>query len=571
MTDQTPLATRRTVLQGTLAGAAATGTLAVGPGMVAGPAEARSRFFRHGVASGDPRPRRVVLWTRVTPNAAATPGSGKGPRVKVVWQVARDARFRKVVARGTVRTGPKRDHTVKLDARGLRPGTDYYYRFLFRGQSSPVGRTRTAPAPGSSPDNLRFAVVSCSNLEAGFFSSYRHLARRNDLDAVIHLGDYLYEYGNGYYAMGFNNEVVRPHDPPTEMLSLSDYRRRHAQYKTDPDLQALHARVPFIVTWDDHEITNDAWAEGAENHQPDEGSFLARRRRAYRAYDEWMPVRMGRTAKVGDGTRLFRSLRFGTLAEISMLDLRTYRSQQSDMVPMPVPNPDASHSDPDRTITGDAQMRWLKNILGLDRTQWKLIGNPVMITPVVFPPLPTEITDPLVDMTGLLPKDGAPYNADQWDGYTADRRELFSFLADRGIRDTVFLTGDIHSAWACDLPVDAGAYPLTRTVGTEMVCTSVTSNNLKDYSDSPPRTSSLAIEAGIMTMNRHVKYLDFDSHGYSVLDVTPERTQMDYYVISARDDRAATVRWSAGYATKAGTQRVRPASGPATTRRKASR
>ena len=207
-------------------------------------------------------------------------------------------------------------------------------------------------------------------------------------------------------------------------------------------------------------------------------------------------------------------------------------------------------------------MQWLKDSLASDRAQWKLIGNPVMIAPVVFPPLPADLTASLNDVTGLLPEDGLPYNVDQWDGYTDDRREVFAFLADRGITDTVFLTGDIHSGWACDLPLDASTYPAGRSVATEFVGTSVTSNNLDDITGSPPRTSSLGVEAAIMTANRHVKYLNFDDHGYSVLDVTSERTQMDYYKIGDRADQAAGSSWTASWATDAATQRVHPVDGP---------
>ena len=514
------------------------------------------QVFAHGVASGDPHPRSVVLWSRVTPTPQSTPGSGQGPQVEVTWQMARDREFRRIVRRGTVRTGSSRDHTVKLEATGLEPAVTYFYRFRFDGVTSRIGRTRTAPAPHATPRRLRFGVVSCSNYEAGYFSAYRHLARRGDLDAVLHLGDYLYEYGVGRYGYGFENRTIRPHAPRHEMVSLRDYRMRHGQYKTDPDLQALHASAPFIVTWDDHESSNDAWRVGAENHQPaTEGHWRTRRARAHRAYDEWMPVRMNGTAETGDGTRLFRQLRFGRLADLSMLDLRTYRSKQVD-------NQLGGIDDPDRTITGDRQLRWLTDQLTAQRAQWKLVGNPVMIAPVVFPPLPQEVSRPLADVTGLLPPDGVPYNVDQWDGYTADRRELFAVIADNGVQDSVFLTGDIHSAWACDLPLDAGVYPAGRTAGTEFVCTSVTSNNLDDLTNSPPRTTSLVVEAGIQANNRHVRYLDFDSHGYSVLDVTPRRVQMDCYVISDRADPRATSSWSASWATVSGSQRVRPVDHP---------
>ncbi|MPZ96549.1 MAG: twin-arginine translocation signal domain-containing protein [Propionibacteriales bacterium] len=520
------------------------------------PAAAASSQFRHGVASGDPRPSDVLLWTRVTPTAASTPGSGVGPTVSVSWQVARDWRFTQVVSSGVAQTGPSRDHTVKVVAGGLAPATSYYYRFVLDGVRSPTGRTRTAPAPTATPSRLRFGVVSCSNYQAGFFASYRHLAARRDLDAVLHLGDYLYEYGPGEYGYGNANTDVRPHQPAHEITTLRDYRQRHAQYKTDPDLQALHVAAPWIVTWDDHESANDAYDGGAENHTPGaEGTWPARRAAAYRAYDEWMPVRLGETAALDDGTQIYRRLRFGRLAELSMLDLRTYRSQQvgTDL---------AAVDDPARTIAGDPQLRWLKESLASDAAQWKLVGNPVMIAPLVFPPLPADLTRSLTDVTGLLPPEGVPYNVDQWDGYTADRREILRHLADQGITDSVFITGDIHSAWANDLPLDAGTYPLSRSVGTEFVCTSVTSNNLDDIVGVPPRTSSLAVEAAITATNRHVRYVDFDSHGYSVLDVTPARVQMDYYVIGDRASAGAGSHWSTSWATSAGSQRVRPVSAP---------
>ncbi|KRF36986.1 alkaline phosphatase D family protein [Nocardioides sp. Soil805] len=546
---------RRTVLA---SGAAAGAGLAAAAQSPAAGQLSPPGIFRHGVASGDPLARQVVLWTRVTPSPDATPGSGLGPATKVRWEVARDASFRKVVSAGTVTTTAARDHTVKVDAGGLEPETWYHYRFVSGGVTSPVGRTRTAPDEASTPDHLRLGVVSCANLQAGWFSAYRHLAARDDLHAILHLGDYLYEYGPGEYGYGRANVDVRPHDPATEMVQLADYRRRHAQYKQDPDLQALHARYPFIVTWDDHEVTNDAWRGGAENHQPEEGDYTLRRDRSHRAYDEWMPVRMDGTATLDDGTRLFRRLTFGRLAEISMLDLRTYRDQQAA-----TPLLDPAVDDPERTIAGRAQLDWLKASLTAP-AQWKLVGNPVMIAPVTFAQVPQALIGPVDDVTGILPRDGAPYNVDQWDGYTDDRREVLTHIRDRGVRDVVFLTGDIHSAWACDLPYDAATYPLGDSAGVEFVCTSVTSNNLDDITGAPPRTASLTVEAAIQTSNRHVRYLNFDDHGYSVFDVTPARAQMDYYVIGDRADRNAPAAWATSWATRSGTSKVMPVDRPVT-------
>lgn len=553
---------RRTVLA---AAGAATGAAAVLGGALDDAASAASptsattpaAAFQHGVASGDPMPDRVVLWTRVTPTPDATPGSGRGPNVVVTWEVAHDPRFRQVVRRGTVRAGASSDHTVKVDATGLAPARWYYYRFRLAGSTSPVGRTRTAPAHSATPARLRFGVVSCANLQAGWFHAYRHLAARHDLDAILHLGDYVYEYGPGEYGMGPDDVDVRAHVPAREMVALADYRQRHAQYKQDPDLQRLHARYPFVVTWDDHESTNDAWRDGAENHQADEGSWAQRRARAHRAYDEWMPVRLNGTAALGDGTRLYRTLRFGQLAELSMLDLRTYRDEQAAY-----PVVDAGVSKPERTITGREQLDWLKRAVASRTAQWKIVGNPVMIAPVTFAQLPTALLDPVNDVTGLLPRDGSPYNVDQWDGYTDDRRELFDHIRDNGIRDTVFVTGDIHSGWACDLPHDVATYPLGPSAGVEFVATSVTSNNLKDILRVPPRTGSVAVETAIRVANRHVKYLDFDSHGYSVLDITPARVQMDWYVTGPRDQPGAGSTHAVSFETRAGTNTASRAAAP---------
>ncbi len=514
-----------------------------GAGLLGGAAAADTGPFAYGVASGDPLPDGVLLWTRVTPSAGAAPGSGAGPDVRVGWEVALDDGFRTLLATGTVPTGAARDHTVKVDARGLAPATWYWYRFRLGGSVSPVGRTRTAPAAGSAVDRLRLGVVSCANLQAGYFAAYGHLAAREDLDAVLHLGDYLYEYAPGEYQA--RDVVVRPHDPPAELTTLEHYRRRHAQYKADPDLRALHARLPFITTWDDHESANDAWSGGAENHtEPAEGSWTARRAAAQRAYAEWMPVRYE------PGTRLYRRFGFGALAELSMLDLRTYRSRQAAH-PL-----DPAIGDPARTITGAEQLRWLRDGLVTTQAQWKLVGNPVMIAPVRFPStLSTRQLRALSRLTG--PVEGVPYNVDQWDGYTADRAELFGALREYGVRDTVFLTGDIHSAWAAELPGDPLTYPLNRnSVGTELVCTSVTSDNLDDILRVPPRTASPAVEAAVRANNPHVKYLDFDSHGYSVLEVSPARVQMDWFQLAERTDPASGARHAVSFAVRAGTQRV---------------
>jgi alkaline phosphatase D len=532
---------RRSLLRVGAAGAVL-GTVGV---MAAGTtvAMAVEPVFAHGVASGDPLPDAVLLWTRVTPTPEATPGSGAGPTVAVSWELSADPAFASIVRSGTVATGPDRDHTVKADATGLDPATTYYYRFRLDGAVSAVGTTRTAPALTAAVARLRFGVVSCSNVPAGYFAAYRYLAERGDLDAVLHLGDYIYEY-----AGDFNGAAVRPHDPPREILTLADYRQRHAQYKTDEHLQRLHAAVPFIATWDDHEVANDAWSGGAENHQPDtEGPYAARKAAAHQAYFEWMPVR-------NEADKIYRRLRFGLLAELFMLDLRSYRSQQ-------VAVGNGGTDDPNRTMTGAEQMAWLENGLTTTASQWKLVGNSVMIAPFQLPPLSHDLLGPLAELLGL-PSEGLSINPDQWDGYAADRRRLLNTLASRGVRDTVFLTGDIHSSWASDVPRDAFLYPLSPSVATEFVCTSVTSDNIDDILGVPPRSVSPVAESAIRLLNRHIKYVELDSHGASVLEVTPAGTQMDWYYLANKADPASALTWAKSFRTRSGTQKVQSVGTP---------
>ncbi|MFF5845927.1 alkaline phosphatase D family protein [Streptomyces massasporeus] len=535
---------RRTVVKA----AAATAVLA-GPLAATLPARAvdQSPAFLHGVASGDPLPDGILLWTRVTPVPEAIPGSGVGPDTEVSWVVARDKAFSSIVSKGSTTATAASDHTVKADIRGLQPATDYWFRFSAGGTDSPAARTRTAPAADAAVPGLRFGVVSCANWEAGYFSPYRHLAARGDLDAWLHLGDYIYEYGTGEY--GTRDKVVRPHAPTHEIVTLADYRIRHARYKTDPDLQALHATAPVVAIWDDHEFANDAWSGGAENHtEGAEGAWSARQAAAKQAYFEWMPVRPAIA-----GTT-YRRLRFGKLADLSLLDLRSFRSQQ-----VKVGNGEVD--DPDRTLTGRAQLDWLKAGLKSSDTTWRLVGNSVMISPFAVGSLSADLLKPLAKLLGL-PQEGLALNTDQWDGYTDDRREILAHLRTNAIRNTVFLTGDIHMAWANDVPVDAGTYPLSPSAATEFVVTSVTSDNLDDIVKVPEGTVSAVASPVIRAANRHVHWVDTDRHGYGVLDITAERAQMDYYVVSSRADKNATSSWKRSYRTRSGTQKIERADSP---------
>jgi alkaline phosphatase D len=534
---------RRTVLKtAATAATAASGAALIASGPATGARAAASALFRHGVASGDPLPDGILLWTRVTPLPDAAPGSGFGPDVTVRWQIASDAGFATIVASGAAATGPARDHTVKVDARGLQPATTYWYRFGLDDAWSPVGRTHTAPAADAEVPALRAGVVSCSNWEAGYFGAYRLLAARGDLDLVVHLGDYIYEYGSGGFAA--SGDVIRPHEPRHEILSLADYRIRHGQYKTDPDLQALHATVPWVITWDDHEIANDAWSGGAENHDPaTEGDYAARRAAAHKAYYEWMPVR------AGEAGAIYRRLRFGRLAELSMLDLRTYRSQQTSGTAV---------DDPARTLTGDDQMAWLKSGLTASTARWKLVGNSVMISRLDVATLPAWLLGPLAELLGI-PANGFAVNADQWDGYNADRDELVAHLRAHNTRDVVFLTGDIHTSWANEL--------VTRTTvgnpaAAEFVVPSVTSDNVNDFIGVPAGIVG-PIGAGLVrALNPHVRWAELDNHGYGVLDLTPARARMDWYHLRDRTSPTTSARWAAGWSVAAGSARLRKESGP---------
>ncbi|WOX09029.1 alkaline phosphatase D family protein [Streptomyces sp. N50] len=533
-----PSPRRRTVVKA----AAATAVLA-GPLIAALPAGAATDTpsFLHGVASGDPLPDGILLWTRVTPTAEAVPGSGLGPDTEVSWTVATDKAFTNVVSRGSLTATAASDHTVKADIRGLAPATDYWFRFSAGGTDSPAARTRTAPAADATVTGLRFGVVTCANWEAGYFSSYRHLAARNDLDAWLHLGDYIYEYKSGEYAA--RGTVVRQHAPTNEIITLADYRTRHGKYKTDPDLQALHLKAPVIAIWDDHEFADNAWSGGAVNHtEGAEGTWTARQAAAKQAYFEWMPVRPAIA-----GTT-YRRLRFGKLADLSLLDLRSFRSQQAS-------SGSGSVDDPDRTITGRAQLDWLKAGLKASDTKWRLVGNSVMIAPFVIGSLTADLLKPLAKLLDL-PQDGIGVNTDQWDGYTDDRRELLAHLRSNAIGNTVFLTGDIHMSWANDVPVDAGTYPLSPSAATEFVITSVTSDNLDDIVKVPEGTVSALAAPVIQLANRHVHWVDTDRHGYGVLDITADRAQMDYYVLSDRTSATATSSWERSYRTRSGTQKV---------------
>ncbi|WP_288833257.1 alkaline phosphatase [uncultured Corynebacterium sp.] len=511
-----------------------------------GAPESTYSHFMHGVASGDPTPESVILWTRVTVSPDAVPGSGVGEDAQVQWEVATAPDFGRVVRSGTVAATAVADHTVHVDPHGLEPATVYYYRFHYNGATSPVGRTKTAPAYDAELPQLSFAVASCANWEAGYFAAYRDLAERGehgDVDAVVFLGDYIYEYETG----GFSGKsgVSRPHSPLNETTTLADYRTRHGRYKQDLNLQRAHAAAPWIVVWDDHETANDAWSGGAENHtEGAEGPYAARRDAGQQAYFEWLPVRATRPS---EGGHIYRSLQFGTLVNLTMLDLRTYRDQQTTRL---------NAYDDGRTMLGGEQFEWLARTVRTSTTKWNVMGNSVMVAPMVLGQLPESSSDAVLAnqmlgrFSGLVT--GLPLNPDQWDGYASARAELFDVLA-ADDSNLLFLTGDIHSEWA-NAVVHNG-----REIGCELVTASISAPNVDDwvteavriYTPEDNPISHLA-EGAVRGLNPWVKHLDFDAHGYAVARIRPNEVGMEYYRVADLENPDSAVSLAVSKVWRAG-------------------
>jgi alkaline phosphatase D len=485
--------------------------------------------FRHGVASGDPLSDRVILWTRVTAPDNATP--------QVSWELAADTGFKRIVSRGMVTTGAARDYTVKIDAGLLDPGTTYYYRFQAMGERSSIGRTRTLPASGAR--RVRLALVSCSNLPFGYFNVYARIAARPDLDAVLHLGDYIYEYQNGRYGDG--TPLGRIPEPDAEILALSDYRMRYAQYKRDPDLQEVHRQHPFIVVWDDHEFANNTWRDGAANHNPEnnEGDWTLRRAAAVRAYLEWMPIREDRATR---RVRIYRTFSFGDLADLMMLDTRLV-----DRDEQPAKREDIARiDDPARTLLGPAQEQWLAAELmesGRAGVPWQLLGQQVMFAP------------------GSMPG-AASASTDNWDGYRPARTRVLDALAAGQVRNVLVLTGDVHSSWAYDVPRDpwSGYDPLrgTGTAAVEIVTPAVTSPT----GFGEPEQAARRIET-LLRDRPHLKYVEGLHRGYVVLDVTRERAQADWFFVPTVTERTREEQFGKGFFTVAGEPHLQEAGAPA--------
>jgi len=499
-----------------------------------------ARVFRHGIASGDPSDASVILWTRLSVDSSGS--------VDVRWRIAEDREMKRILAAGRTRTGASKDFTVKVDARGLPSGKTLYYQFAAADEKSEIGQTRTLPA--GQPEMVRLAVVSCSNYPAGFFNVYREIAKRSDLDAVVHLGDYIYEYGMPGYATENAEAMGRIPQPVNELRTLQDYRQRHAQYKSDHDSQAMLAALPLIAVWDDHELANDSWHSGAEGHSPDEGAWAARRDAAIQAYFEWMPIR-GKPR--GGRTRIFREFRFGKLASLLMLDTRFHGRAPQPYVGENVSRDSiaAALSDPKRRMLGSVQERWLRSRLKrASNTTWQLLGQQVLLTELISANL-----EPLVDPEGASTiskerlqriiersKDNPPSVLDTWDGYPLAREDLYADLANYA-SNPVVLSGDLHTNLAADLIPKNADKPVAVEFMAGAVSSPVISDVLPEYEPNSVRDATLE-------QNASLKYLDTRFRGWLCLTLTAEQCSGEWHLIDAvtsRDykswlDKTLTVR-----------------------------
>lgn len=512
---------RRTFL---LASAALAGAGLWSGGMAAEPVTSVPKLsaypFQLGVASGDPSPDGVVLWTRLAPSPLDGGGMPATP-VEVAWQIADDEAMTKVVQQGTAIAHPEWAHSVHVEVNGLKPDRWYWYQFKVGGEVSQKGRTRTVPAADATPERLRFAFASCQHFENGLFTAYEHMIKE-DLDLVVHLGDYIYEYGG-------QDKRVRKHVGP-ECTTLAGYRTRYAQYKTDTALQAMHAAVPWLVTPDDHEV-EDNYANAIAGH-PEGGNpevFLKRRAAAYQAYYEHMPLRAASLPK-GPDMQLYRRIAYGRLADFAVLDTRQYRTDQ----PCGDGNkaPCGGESEPSATIMGTAQRDWLFDGLARSTANWNVLAQQVMVARV-----------------DRKPGDGVAYSMDQWPGYEAERRRLLKFLHERKILNAVVLTGDIHTNWANNLIADFDDLG-GRTVATEFVGTSI--SNGGDGTEKPKELDR------VLADNPFVKFYNAE-RGYVSCTLDAKTWRTDYRTLDYVSKPGSPLNTRASFVVEAGQPGLKPA------------
>lgn len=516
--------------------------------------------FLYGVASGDPLADRVILWTH-----ARYPDSDVA--VDLNWEVASDNGFASIVKSGTVTATAATGFTAKVDASGLAANTEYFYRFRQGQHASAVGRARTLPT--GSVSEVRLAVLSCANYPAGFFNVYAEVAK-SDAQFALHLGDYIYEYAAGGYASANADKLGRVVQPVTELLTLADYRLRHAQYRSDPDAKDLHARLPMIAVWDDHEIANDSYQDGAENHDPaKEGSFAARRAAALQAWHEWMPVRSG-----ADQGQIYRSFDFGNLLSLHMLDTRLVgRDQQVTIEQLLNPATQASAlaalSSPTRQLLGQTQLQWLQGQMSASKASWQVLGQQVLMARMTVPlsilnalnpanTSPTAVADGAKAVTDYLTAKATPvaartpaqqallnpainpelgYNLDAWDGYPAAREYVLGTAAQLG-KKLVVLAGDTHNAWHSSLTLMDG-----RKVGEEFATSSVSSPGLENYLAAlPPEQVKFIFENVIDDLD----WMDPKRRGFLKMTFTASAAKGEWVFVDRIDSRSYAVDAAAG-------------------------
>jgi alkaline phosphatase D len=515
---------------GVLGGMAGSGSASAAPADTADP-------FGLGIASGDPLPDGVILWTRLVRDVFDA-GSLPARPLPVGWQIAHDEHFGRVVRAGVAVARPELAHSVHVDVRGLQPGREYFYRFRSGSHLSPVGRTRTAPHPFVDPARLRFAVVSCQDFQNGYWPAFTALAAE-DLDVLFHLGDYIYEGDPG---SPYPDRVhVAPETVGLGQLStLADYRNRHAQYKGDPALRAAHTTVAWIAAWDDHEtennyagLTDEVDDTGARLQTPEQ--FAVQRAHAYQAYYEHMPIR----AHLRPGSselRIYRRFDFGRLARMNVLDTRQYRTDQPGGYPDDLGPEPPGQANTAGTLTGAEQERWLADGLTHSPARWNVIAQQVMMSRTRFPN-PALVPPTIVNM-------------DQWDGYQPARQRLLRLLADAHVANPVVLAGDIHSTWISELKVNFDD-PAAPSVAAEFVGTSISS----DF----PAAFDAPIKAANPILNPHVRYFDGLKHGYLRCDVGRDVWRTDVRVVDTIATRDAPVHTNASFVVEAGSSAILPA------------
>ncbi|MCM2390986.1 alkaline phosphatase D family protein [Streptomyces albipurpureus] len=483
--------------------------------------------FTLGIASGDPRPGSVLLWTRLAPRPYEPDSGLPFRRLDVRWEVAHDPGFTRIARRGSAIAHPELHHSLRVEVTGLGHDRTYYYRFRAGPWISATGRTRTAPAPGARVGRLRLAAVSCQAYHEGYFTPYRHLAD-DELNAVFHLGDYLYEHPvNATGGARRLRGSPLPAHFNRETLTLEDYRLRYGLYRSDPDLRAAHAAHPFVLTWDDHETENNYADDSPGYPQPPE-EFLLRRAAAYRAYWENQPLRIAQRPH-GPDMRLYRRLRFGRLAQFDILDTRQYRSHQAYGAGWHPPGPRSD--DPARTITGAAQERWLLDGWRNSRVRWHVLPQQVVFA--------RRRRSPVQPYTVSM---------DAWDGYPASRQRVLAGAEAAGVDNLLVLSGDVHVAYALDLQRDWDD-PGSPTVGTEIVTTSISSGG--DGGDRPANWAALT------TANPHLRYYN-GRRGYVVVTLDEQRARADFRTVTAVTAPGSPITTAASFVTEARSPGLRP-------------